>query len=79
MKRKPLKEPARKIWSEIVAKRPSWTEFELEILASYANLRADYDANPSTMPSSRIVEMRRQARFLLATHSKVKDDGAKAR
>jgi hypothetical protein len=65
MKRKPLKGSARKIWHEMLATRPVWTEFQLEILASYANLRADYEADPASTPKARIAEMNRQAQLLL--------------
>ena len=78
VKRKSLKDPARKIRYEMPAKQPAWTEFQLEILASYANLRADYEADPSAMPNSRIVKMKRQAKLLLAPRGEVGDDGGKA-
>ena len=66
MNRKLLRGRARQIWCEMLAKHPTWTESQLDILASYADLRADYEANPSGTPKSRIAEMRRQAQLLLA-------------
>jgi hypothetical protein len=68
-----LKAGARKVWYEMLAEHPAWTEFQLDILASYANLRADYEADPSGTPDDRIVEMWRQAALLLAPRDDIED------
>ena len=72
-----LKGRAAAIWDEMIAKQPKWTEFQLAILDSFCVLKAEHERNGKSMPTARIVEMRRQAELLLAPRGQADDDKPK--
>jgi phage terminase small subunit len=61
-----LKGRAAKIWDEMAERMPELTEFQIAVLESFCSLKSEYERSPDAMPTSRIVEMRRQAELLLA-------------
>jgi len=67
-----LKGRAAKIWDEMVARHPGFTEFQVEVLKSYCQLAAAIE-DQRDLPTARITEYRRQAELLLAPRGKVED------
>lgn len=69
-----LKGRAAKIWAEMVEKHPAWTEFQIVVLETYCVLKAEHENDANSMPTARIVELRRQAELLLAPRGKAADE-----
>jgi hypothetical protein len=74
---KHLKGRAAKVWDEMVARHPEFTEFQFTVLESYCQLKAEHETGAKTMPTARIVELRRQAELLLAPRGLPSGEGKK--